>query len=191
MSAEAVYKPFMEGERLALRPLLPDDVGEEYSRWMNDPEVTEFLESRFWPASPEQLRAYVAQMTKNPQVVFFAVIEKETGKHVGNVKLGPIDWIHRFGDMGILIGDKSKWGKGYATETILLMTRYAFEKLNLHKVTASCYGNNLGSIRAFQKAGYEEEGRRKSQCFSQGRYVDLVCLGMIHPAGKETEKRDA
>ncbi len=184
------YKPFMEGKRVCLREIRPSDVNQIYYRWMNDGEVTRFLESRFSPNSMAKLKSYAAKILQDPKYIFFAILEKKTGRHIGNVKLGPINWVHRFGDIGIMIGDKASHGKGYGTEAIRLVSQFAFETLNLHKVTASCYGNNVGSIRIFEKADFFEEGRRGKQYFSDGEYVDLVCFGMINPrdnhAGKES-----
>ncbi len=181
-NGKKVCIPFVKGERIYLRELRISDVNRKYHQWMNDEEVTRFLESRFSPNSTEKLRTYVTDITKNKNYVFFAIVEKNSDRHIGNIKLGPINWIHRFGDIGIMLGDKSSHGKGYGTEAVELVTRFAFETLNLRKVTASCYSNNIGSIRIFQKSGFFEEGRRKEQYFSEGSYVDLVQFGKINPS---------
>jgi [ribosomal protein S5]-alanine N-acetyltransferase len=106
---------------------------------------------------------------------------KETQTHIGNIKIGSINWQHRYGDVGLLIGDKNSWGKGIAAEAISLVTQYAFEELNLHKLTAGMYEQNIGSYKAFIKAGYQEVGRFKQHYFSHGEYVDGIvverCLG--------------
>src|SRR5205814_2669717 len=104
-------------------------------------------------------------------------VRKDNDQHIGNIKLGPIHWIHRYAEIGLLIGEKSCWGQGYASEAIRLVTTYAFERLNLHKVTAGCYATNVGSVRAFEKAGFVREGVRPRHCFCEGTYVDLILLG--------------
>ena len=83
--------------------------------------------------------------------------------------------------MGLLIGDKSYWGKGYATEAIGLVSSYAFETLNLFKVTAGCYEGNVGSLKAFLKDDFKEEGRLHKQWISEDRREDGVLLGKINP----------
>jgi len=170
---------FIEGDHIYLREVRPSDVNEDYYYWMNDPEVTQYLESRFYPNSLEGLRDYVASKLGDRNNVFLAIVLKEGDRHIGNIKLGPINWIHRFADLGIMIGDKSNWRKGYATEAIRSLVGYAFRKLNLHKVTAGCYANNQGSLRAFEKAGFEMEGVRKEQFSWNGQYVDSVLLGIV------------
>lgn len=177
---------FITGERVYLREVRPSDVGEAYYAWMNDPEVTRYLESRFYPQSLEGLREFVAGKLGDPASVFLAIVLHEGDRHIGNIKLGPIDWIHRTGDVGLLIGEKDCWGKGYATEAIALVTGYAFGALNLRKVTASCYGGNEGSARAFQRAGFEVEGVRREQFYSDGGYVDQILLGRVRPGGERS-----
>ncbi len=113
---------FIEGDRLYLREVRPSDVNEAYYRWMNDSAVTQYTESRFYPNTMESLREYVARMTADRTNVFLAIVLKDGDRHIGNIKLGSINWIHRYADIGIIIGEKDCWGQGYATEAIRLLT---------------------------------------------------------------------
>ncbi len=174
----------MQGERIYLRKVSPDDVNEAYCRWMNDPTTNRFLESRFYPHSIETLREYVVNKQGDNLNAFFAIVLNDGDRHIGNIKLGPVDSNHRLADIGILIGEKDCWGKGYALEAINLIVDYAFNTLNLHKVTAGCYAPNKGAIRAFEKAGFVQDGVRKSHCFFEGEYVDDVLLGLVNPLAK-------
>ena len=164
---------FIEGERIYLREVRPTDVNENYYRWMNDPEVTQHLESRFYPNSMESLGDYVAGKLRDRDNVFLAIVLKEGDRHIGNIKLGPINWIHRLADVGILIGEKDYWGKGYATEAIGLVVDYAFGTLNLHKLIAGCYDLNQGSVRAFQKAGFVVESLRKQHYYCNTAHMPM------------------
>ena len=172
----------LTGERLYLREVVLSDAEGPYLQWMNDAEVLRYTESRFRPHSKEHLCDYVTRINASPDFVFRAITLRDTGRHIGNIKLGPIDWNHRFGDIGIIIGAKDCWGKNYAAESIRLLADYAFSFLKLHKLTAGCYAVNEAAITAFKKAGFVREGDRPSQYLSDGRYVDLVCLGLINPA---------
>lgn len=174
----------MQGKRIYLRKVSPDDVNEAYCRWMNDPATNRFLESRFYPHSMETLREYIVNKQGDNLNAFFAIVLNDGDRHVGNIKLGPIDSNHRLADIGILIGEKDCWGKGYALEAISLIVDYAFNTLNLHKMTAGCYAPNKGAIRAFEKAGFVQEGLRKAHCFFEGEYVDDVLLGLVRPKVK-------
>lgn len=173
------FNRFLEGERIYLREVRPSDINEIYYRWMNDPEVTRYLETRFYPNSTEGLREYAAGKLGDRQNVFLAIVLKQGDRHIGNIKLGAINWIHRYADVGLMIGEKDCWGKGLATEAIRLVTEYAFKTLNLRRLTAGCYDANMGSAKAFLKAGWQQEGIRKSHFYSNGTYVDDILLGIV------------
>jgi len=115
----------------------------------------------------------------------FGVFLKDKSEHIGNIKIGNIEQIHRSGDVGILLGNRKQWGKGYATEAIKLATRYAFEELNLHTLTAGMYVNNIGSQKAFMKAGYTEVGRLKNHRFYKGEFVDVIIMEIENKNSKE------
>jgi ribosomal-protein-alanine N-acetyltransferase len=169
--------PFIPGERLYLREVCPEDVGEAYHRWLNDPEVTQYTESRFFPNSVARLREYVARFAADRDNLFLAIVLRQDGRHIGNIKLGPINWIHRTGDIGIVIGERECRGHGYGPEAIRLLTDHAFRVLNLRRVTAGCYATNVASVKAFLKAGWRQESVRPRQYWSGDRYVDEILLG--------------
>lgn len=173
------FSPYLRGERIYLRKVCLTDVNENYYRWMNDPEVTRYLESRFFPNDMDSLRENVASKLKDKNNVFLTIIRSDTDEHIGNIKLGPIDWMHRLADVGVLIGDKASWGKGYATEAIGLVVRLAFQQLNLHKLTAGYYSDNKGSGKAFNSNGFVIEGIRRKHRLCEGLYVDTVILGLL------------
>ena len=176
--------PFLEGEHIQLRALDDEDVGPAYLSWLSDRLGNRYLESRYRPPTLAGLRQWVAAQNASSSELLFGIFLRDAGTegaHVGNIKLGGIDRVHRRGDIGLLIGDRDSWGKGIATEAIGLVTRFAFDQLGLNKVTASCYEPNEGSRRAFLKAGFVEEGRRLAHFFCDGQFVDCIQLARIHP----------
>lgn len=174
-----IFHTFLDTQRMYLREVRPSDVNERYYCWMNDPEVVRYMESRFYPNSIESLKKYVEEKVGDNNNVFLAIILKDGDRHIGNIKLGPINWIHRIADVGIMIGEKDCWGKGYATEAIMSITKYAFETLNLHKVTAGCCEPNQSSLNAFKKAGFFVEGVRKEHVYCGNAYINTIVMGMI------------
>ena len=127
-----IHNLLLEGKRIYLRKIRLSDVTEAYCRWMNDTEVVRYLETRFVSRSQEQIEAYVKHMEKDPDSVFMAIIAKDQDRHMGNIKIGPINKFHRFAKIGMVIGEKAYWGKGYATESVVLAVPYAFNTLHLH-----------------------------------------------------------
>lgn len=170
----------INGKRIYLRRIVVPDINERYLSWMRDPRVYEFLESRFEKWTVRKLKDYVKRVSADPDYLFMAIISKKGNRHIGNIKLGPINRHHRSAEIGIIIGDKLFWGKGCATEAIRLITAHAFKKLKLHKLTAGAYANNMGSVKAFKRAGFSIEGIRKKHYLHRGKYVDGVLLGIIN-----------
>ena len=172
------YKPIEESDSLFLRGVTVDDVTEDYVAWMNDPEITRFLESRARVFSYCDLVSFVEEMNSTADIHFFAICLKSDGTHIGNIRLRHIDWFHRRGDVGILIGEKSVWGKGYATEAIKMITHFGLVQLGLNKLTAGCYADNKASLKAFDKNGWQQEGLLKNNVVLDGKPHDWICLGI-------------
>ncbi len=170
----------IEGQRICLRPVAVSDVDGPYCGWMNDPAVTRFLEARFSKNDKASLKKFVQRALENKDIVFLAIVLKDGNRHIGNIKLGPINREHGYGDVGIIIGEKDCWGKGYATEALKLLSDYAFQKLKLHKLTAGCYSSNTASAKAFLAAGFDQEGIRKSHYLCEGKYVDGLLFGKVN-----------
>jgi ribosomal-protein-alanine N-acetyltransferase len=173
--------PPLEGERLILRDLEPADAGGRYLEWMGDPEVMKYLESRFTAYAHDDLLAYIQAARQDPAVRLLGIVRREDGRHIGNLKLGPIDHQHGRADIGILIGERDCWGKGYGTEAVATVSAWAFTALALRKLTAGAYSSNVGSIRAFQRAGFHVEATRSQHYVSGDQIVDAVLLARFRP----------
>lgn len=170
----------LESERLVLRTLTPTDANDNYARWMNDPEVVRYTESRFVKHTIESIRNFIEDTNSAGDNVLLAIVTRSDGRHIGNIKLGPINSYHRSADIGLIIGEKDCWRRGYATEAIQRISRYAFEDLHLHKLTAGCYACNNGSKRAFERAGFTLDGCRRADCFCEGKWVDTLLLSRLN-----------
>jgi RimJ/RimL family protein N-acetyltransferase len=171
--------PILFGERIYLRRLTEDDVSEEYVKWMNDPDINQYLESRFNVQTIDSTKAFIRSVT-NEKNYQFGIFVKGTSRHIGNIKIGNINPYHKYADVGFLIGEKDFWGKGIATEAIKLITDYAFTVLGLHKLWGGAYAPNVGSQKAFLKNGYQIEGCKKSHCMCDGKYVDSFIFGIVN-----------
>ena len=170
----------IEGKTIFLRRLTEEDVSDDYVRWMNDPDINQYLECRFYTHTIQNTRDFIRSVT-NDNNYQFGIFFKETGKHIGNIKIGSINQYHRYADVGFLIGEKKYWGKGIATEAIGLVSDFAFNTLKLHKLWGGAYSSNIGSIKAFLKNGYQQEGAKKNQYLCHGVYVDDILLGKVNP----------
>ena len=86
----------------------------------------------------------------------------------------------KYADIGFLVGEKSYWGRGIATEAISLATTFAFETLGLHKLLGRAYSTNLVSIKSFLKNGYQIEGNKRIQCLCDSNYVDVILVSKVN-----------
>jgi [ribosomal protein S5]-alanine N-acetyltransferase len=163
--------------RIECRILELDDVSQRYVDWLNDPQVNRYLESRFEVHTLGTTRAFVATQLADPSALFLGIHSLELSRHVGNIKLGPIQRPHGLAEVGIMIGDRDAWGRGIASEAISVIAAIARDEMGLRKLTAGCYRSNGASQRAFVKAGFQVEAVRPRHFLLDGREEDLVLLG--------------
>ena len=168
----------INGDRIYLRKVELSDVDQEYVDWLNDPDINQFLETRYEIQTNDLIKEYVTNVLNSKSEHLFAICDNSK-RHIGNIKLGPINFIHKFAEISLFIGNKNVWGTGIGTEAINILCDYGFSIMELHKITAGCYSNNLGSIKAFKKCGFSEEGIWKDHYLYRGSYVDRVCLARI------------
>ena len=116
---------------------------------------------------------------KDEQTVVLGIVVKETDLLIGSAGLHQIHFKDRHAEFGILIGEKSAWGKGYGTEVTALMTGYGFATLNLNRVWLRVHEDNQRGIKAYEKVGFKREGVLRQHKYREGRYVDVVVMGIL------------
>jgi RimJ/RimL family protein N-acetyltransferase len=168
----------LDGGAIFLRPLSLDDVTANYLHWLNDTDVTRFLETRLRPQTMQTIREFVERVNAREDEFLFGIFLKDGGRHIGNIKIGPVKPHHRLADVTLVIGERDCWGKGIATDAIRTITRFGFDALQLSKMTASMYAGNVGSIRAYLRAGFIQEGVRRKHYILDGVPTDVVELGL-------------
>jgi RimJ/RimL family protein N-acetyltransferase len=184
-------KYFIENENIFLRNVHLDDVNDSYYQWLNDPQVNQFLETRFVVQSKEKIAEFVTSKDGNANEILLAICNKKDNLHIGNIKLGPINWYHRRAEISLLIGNTNYWGKGVATQAIELISNFAFQTLNLNKLMAGAYKNNTGSVKAFQKCGYKIEGEVEDYVLVNNQGVALIKLGITAKQFSAKQKVDS
>jgi len=168
------------GERVRLRAVEREDVKKFYM-WVNDPEVTRHL-SLYLPMSTVDEENWFDSMTKRNPSEKALVIEVRDGngwKMVGNCGVFGIDTVNRLGELGIMLGEKDEWNKGYGTETMTLLLHHCFDTLNLNRVFLHVYAENLRAKRAYEKAGFVEEGCLREAVYKHGNYDDVIVMSVL------------
>jgi RimJ/RimL family protein N-acetyltransferase len=125
---------------------------------------------------------YIKSGRDSNKYFMYAICLKGSAKHIGNLKVGPIDCKHSVSDLVTVIGDRSEWGKGYATEAIKLGNKLAFEHHNIRKLSGGMYASNGGSIKAYTNAGWIVEGRLFNHYIVDGKYEDRVIVSCFNPS---------
>jgi RimJ/RimL family protein N-acetyltransferase len=98
---------------------------------------------------------------------------------VGGGGLVGIDWQNRFAEIGIHIGEKKYWDKGFGTKVIKLFLKHGFDTLNLNRLWLRVFETNQRAIRAYEKAGFTLEGRYRQGQFLDGKYVDVMIMSVL------------
>lgn len=170
---------FLEGENIFLSYLSPDDNFENYIKWVNDQDTTTYMGVGKFPSTEENLKEYVNSYNRSNVGILFGIFLKESSAHIGNITLHQIDYCNRFGEIGIMIGDKNSRGKGYATQAIRLVVEHGFFRVNLRKLCAGVVKENEGSKKAFEKVGFKVEGMLREHFYLNGKYLDCYRMGLL------------
>lgn len=166
-----------EGSLVRLRAREPADAL-RHVRWLNDIEVTRWIRVDYPQSFAAQQRRSNGEATPSYTRAALAIDTLE-GLHIGNCSLSTSDPANREGLLGILIGEPAYRNGGYGTDAMRLLCRYGFEQMNLQRIELTVYGENARAIRVYEKVGFRHEARRRQAHFIDGRYEDVVVMGLI------------
>ena len=169
---------------ITLRPLTEADFTERYLSWFRDPEVTRYLEAS--NITRQDAIDHLRQGGDGKRWRLYAICDGADGRHIGNLKIGPVHWGHAVSDLVTVIGERETWGRGCARAAIRLGIDIAFGEMNIRKLSASINSRNSASIKAYCAAGFHVETALKDQFMdlSEGRPVlsDKVYVACFNPA---------
>lgn len=169
----------LTGEKVMLRAMRLDDL-ERLCAFNNEVEVE--LSGGGDPPYPQSLERLQAEFRAKASQggrdgAGFAI--EADGKFIGQCALFNFDTTSRTCALGITIGDKDYWGKGFGRDAVKVLLGYAFQILNQRRVWLNVNGNNERGIRSYLACGFREEGRLRQQVWSNGQYIDLVQMGIL------------
>ncbi len=169
---------YIESERLEFHPICLEHCTSEYVSWLNDPIIYQYLETG-GGYTLQMLSEYLDNVMKK-SILFWGIHIKSSRKHIGNIKIDPINNRHGFGEYGILLGDKQEWGKGYAKEASIAIIDYCFEKYNLRKINLGVVAENLPAVHLYKSLGFEIEGIYKNHGIYNGKYMDILRMAVFN-----------
>jgi RimJ/RimL family protein N-acetyltransferase len=170
----------LKGRSIYCRPFTVDDINETYLSWLNDPVVNEFSRRLTITSTREDAVRFVESFKKDE--VLLGIFTKDQDQHIGNIQYGPVDWVSRYAEIRIMVGEKSVWGRGFGTEAIYIVTRYLFRELDLHRVEANTC--NPAFERCVKKLGWSMEGRLRERFRLGDKNVDFLWFGLLKPEFK-------
>ncbi len=180
-----------EGQFVRFAPPDAERDAEIVSKWTQDPEYLRLLSTEIVrPLSPFQARKQYEEWDKDGEkrMAFnFAVRLTDGDRLIGLARLYRVEWTHATGWLQMGIGDRNDRGRGYGTEALRMLLRYAFDELNLYRLAASTVEYNAGAIRFLEQAGFVVEVRRRQAVQRDYQRWDVVMLGLLRD---EWTKRD-
>lgn len=170
--------PTLESERLLYVPMNLKFANEVYLSWLNDEEVNKYLEVPKKNELPDLVEYVKRSMDDN--VFFWAILKKDDHKHIGNIKIDPINYKHGYGEYGILMGDKTEWRKGYAIEASLAIIDFCFKTLGLRKINLGVVDKNEPAVDLYKKLNFITEGVYKKHWKFGNDYFDVLRMAIFN-----------
>jgi RimJ/RimL family protein N-acetyltransferase len=180
----SIHTQLFEGTLIRLAPIDHEKDPEVESRWTHDLSLYRTL-SRLpsMPLSVAQVKkkyeAIEKEVDESKRLFHFTIRGREDGRLLGFVRIEGIEWTHGIGSLKLAIGDPAERNKGYGSEALQLILRYAFSELNLYRLSAVVGGDNPGALRFFQRSGFVEEVRRRKALLHDGQTWDSIHLGIL------------
>jgi len=161
-----------------------------FAKWMRVSEFVRLLDTD--PARLLSVDMYkewfekdLVEQQKNDEL-FFLIRTLEEDLTIGLIGLDGIQWVHGDAWVGIGLGEREYWGKGYGTDAMRILLRYAFEELNLHRLSLSVFEYNSRAIRSYEKVGFVIEGRARQFLNRDRRRYDMIFMGILRDEWKES-----
>lgn len=168
--------PTLRTPRLLLEPLSMKYLSVKYVGWMNDQVVNRYLASG-GDYTLEKLKDYLSGVERS-DILFWAISTENQG-HIGNIKIDPVDLHRGVGEYGIMMGQRSEWGKGYAGEASRVVLDYCFGEAGLRKVALGVVAENLAAVKLYEKLGFQREGVFRKHEWHDEKWCDVLRMSIF------------
>lgn len=170
--------PYISGKQVYLRTPTEEDALGSWHAWFSDELITRYMIDRYWPNSQQAQLDFVKYATTDRSRMVLSVVTIDGDKHIGVVGISGINWVHRYGDVSIVIGDKAYQKGTYALEAFGLLLQVAFNRINLERVRGSYAAPNDASRLLQQIFRFSQAGAWKDLMSIDGKRCDVVltCL---------------
>ncbi len=167
------------GKLVRLTGLKKEDA-KTFSNWHNDAGFLRLIDAEMArPRAAEEIEKWFEEWQKDPKQICFAVRKLDDEQMLGFISLEGILWSHGVAWLGVGIGDRSQWDKGYGRDAILLLLKYGFDELNLHRIQLTVFQYNERGIALYEKLGFRREGVFREFMQREGRRYDMYLYGLL------------
>lgn len=172
----------LQGKFVRLSAFDPEEMSKAFPRWNRNSEYFRLLNSSGQPmqsskAALKWMEEEVAEMSLASY--YFSIRTLAEDKLIGELGLDVVNWPGRDAFVGLGIGESEYWGKGYGTDVMNVLLRFAFDEINLHRVTLTVFEYNPRAIRSYEKAGFSHEGRLRKILNKEGKRWDVLLMGIL------------
>ncbi|MDD5369108.1 MAG: GNAT family protein [Anaerolineaceae bacterium] len=173
-------RPLLQGESIRLVAIDPETDAEAWSLWSHDSQYNRLLAHEpLHPRTAGQLRIEMEKEETRNDSYPFAIHTLEGDQLIGFIAIEGIFWPHGAAWVSIGIGERDFRGKGYGTDAMREALRFAFTEVNLFRISLDVFEYNLPGIRSYEKAGFVHEGRIREGLKRDGRYWDVLYMGIL------------
>jgi RimJ/RimL family protein N-acetyltransferase len=175
-------KDIYKGELVRLSAMDAEEVSKAFERWGRDSEFKRLINSGVLQmpsskAAQTWLEKELEEQSINQH--WFSIRKLDDDKLLGDIDLYVYNWSGRDAFVGLGIGEREFWGKGYGTDVMRVILRYGFIEVNLKRVTLTVFEYNPRAIRSYEKAGFRHEGRMRGALNKEGRRWDMLFMGIL------------
>lgn len=162
----------------------PDIDAKAVSRWIRNSEYSRLLDTEqaeLWSTTKIQKWREEDLESDSIENLFFHIRTLDNDRLIGFIGLSDIHWGHGEAWVGIGIGERACWGKGYGTDAMQVLLRYAFTELNLYRISLGVFEYNQRAFRSYEKAGFVLEGQEREFLHRDGRRANALIMGILRP----------
>jgi RimJ/RimL family protein N-acetyltransferase len=175
-------KDVLTGKFVRLSAFDPEEMSKAFPRWNRNSEYQRLLNSSARPMqSPKATQKWMEKELDemSPASFYFSIRTLAEDKLIGELGLDVVSWPGRDAFVGLGIGETEYWSKGYGTDVMNVLLRFAFTEVNLRRVSLSVFAYNPRAVRSYEKAGFRYEGRMRRVLNKEGKRWDVLYMGIL------------
>ena len=175
-------KDILKGSLIRLAAVDHEELAKAYAAWNQDTELTRLMDTRARLHSIKAIKEFFEKETLEPSPAshYFSIRALDDDRLLGDINFDVINsWGSRDAFVGIGIGSRADWGRGYGTDAMRLIVQYGFIELNLQRVSLALHSYNDRALKSYKKVGFKVEGTLRQDTLREGRRTDGIFMGIL------------